>query len=176
MPCYYIIFMYVLICIFILKKRNWKDLLAKLRISQVTTKVVCSYLSHVMRKPVCGICEQQRRRSTCASAQSDQHLYFRCLDNIIPLVSTSKTSSLYLASVAEQAGLGLPWSQTPKTRFLVTRLIYSIIVLLLRITNECVNAVTKVVAHYKLFFFSESLTKKKKKRWRQMSHHEIMAL
>ena len=27
-----------------------------------------------MRKPVYAICEQQRRRSACASAQSDQHL------------------------------------------------------------------------------------------------------
>ena len=29
------------------------------------------YMSHVMRKPVNAICEQQRRRSACASAQSD---------------------------------------------------------------------------------------------------------
>ena len=32
------------------------------------------YMSHIMRKPVFAICEQQRRRSDCASAQSDQHL------------------------------------------------------------------------------------------------------
>ena len=32
-------------------------------------------LSHVMRKPVDAIWEQQRRRSACASAQSDQRLY-----------------------------------------------------------------------------------------------------
>ena len=31
-------------------------------------------VSHVMRIPVLAICEQQRRRSACASAQSDQHL------------------------------------------------------------------------------------------------------
>ena len=31
-------------------------------------------LSHVMRKPVYAICEQQRRRSACAFAQSDQCL------------------------------------------------------------------------------------------------------
>ena len=31
-------------------------------------------LSHIMRKPVYTICEQQRRRSACASAQSDQRL------------------------------------------------------------------------------------------------------
>ena len=34
----------------------------------------------------------------------------RCLDSIIPLVSISEISSLYLASVAEQAGLSQPWS------------------------------------------------------------------
>ena len=28
-----------------------------------------------MRKPVYAICEQQRRRSVCASAQSDQRLF-----------------------------------------------------------------------------------------------------
>ena len=33
-----------------------------------------NYLSHVMRKPVLAICEQQRCRSVCTSAQSDQHI------------------------------------------------------------------------------------------------------
>ena len=46
----------------------------------------------------------------------------RCLDSIIPLVSISEISSLYLASVAAQAGLCLALSQMPKTSFLVTRL------------------------------------------------------
>ena len=76
-----------------------------------------------MRKPALTICEQQRRRSDCASAQSDQRLCFRCLDSIVPLVSISEISRLYLASVAEQAGMHLPRSQTPKTGFLATRLI-----------------------------------------------------
>ena len=31
-------------------------------------------MGHVMRKPVFAICEQQRRISACASAQSDQRL------------------------------------------------------------------------------------------------------
>ena len=44
----------------------------------------------------------------------------RCLDSIIPLVSTSEISSLYLASANAQAGLSLPCLQTPKTDFLVT--------------------------------------------------------
>ena len=50
--------------------------------------------------------------------------FVRCLDNIITLVSISKISSLYLASVAVQVGLSLPWWQTPKTGFLLTRLTY----------------------------------------------------
>ena len=46
----------------------------------------------------------------------------RCLDHMIPLVSIPEISSLYLAAVAAQAGWSLPWSQTPKTGFLVMRL------------------------------------------------------
>ena len=49
----------------------------------------------------------------------------RCLDSIIPLVSIYEISSLWLVSVAEQTGLNLTWSQTPKTGFLVTRLYYN---------------------------------------------------
>ena len=43
----------------------------------------------------------------------------RCLDStyIICLVSISKIQSLYLASLAVQAGLCLTWSQTPEDRF-----------------------------------------------------------
>ena len=47
----------------------------------------------------------------------------RRLSSIISLVSIFEISSLYLASVAAQAGLSLPWSQTPKTGFLVTWLV-----------------------------------------------------
>ena len=48
----------------------------------------------------------------------------RCLDSIIPLVSISEISSLYLVSVTAQTGLSLPWLQTPKTGFLVKKLIF----------------------------------------------------
>ena len=34
-------------------------------------------MSRVMRKPVYAICEQQRRISSCASAQSDHHLFIK---------------------------------------------------------------------------------------------------
>ena len=42
----------------------------------------------------------------------------RCLDSIIPLVFISEISSLYLAPEAKQAGLSIPWSQTPGQVFL----------------------------------------------------------
>ena len=44
----------------------------------------------------------------------------RWLDSIILLLAIAEISRLELASVAEQADLGLTWSQTPKTGFLVT--------------------------------------------------------
>ena len=95
------------------------------------TQVIIDILSKVLfelgrEKTVFALCEQQRRRSTCASAQSDQRLCFSLfLDSKIPLLATAEISSLLLVSVAEQASLSLTWSQTPKTGFLVTRLIYS---------------------------------------------------
>ena len=46
----------------------------------------------------------------------------RCLDSIMPPVSISEISSLFLASVVAQAALCLTWSLTPKTGFVVTRL------------------------------------------------------
>ena len=73
------------------------------------------------------ICDQQRRRSACTSSQSDRLIstfFVRCLDSIIPLVFISEISRLLLASEAEQADLSLPWSQTPKTGFLVSTKCY----------------------------------------------------
>ena len=49
----------------------------------------------------------------------------RCLDSIISLVSISEISNLYVASVSAKAGMGITWSKTPKTGFLVTRLNYT---------------------------------------------------
>ena len=44
----------------------------------------------------------------------------RCLDSITHLLAIAEISRSYLVSSAEQAGLSLNWSQTPKTDFLVT--------------------------------------------------------
>ena len=85
------------------------------------------YLSHVIRKPVFAMCGQQRRTSACASIQSDQ-----CLCCSLPRyynTSTyySRNFKTLIASLAEQAGLSLPWSQTPKTGFLVRQFICNIV-------------------------------------------------
>ena len=48
----------------------------------------------------------------------------RCLDSTIPLLAIAEISRPRLVSVAEQAGLSLNWSQTPKRGFVVTWLIY----------------------------------------------------
>ena len=56
------------------------------------------YMSHVMRKPVFAVCEQQRRRSACASAQSDQHLCSSLL-SIIPICALAKFKISRLASL-----------------------------------------------------------------------------
>ena len=68
---------------------------------------------------------------------TEAYLYYKLTNEpkasvelIIHLVSIPEISSLYLASVAAQAGLSLPWSQTPKTCFLVTRLISLLIIML----------------------------------------------
>ena len=76
-------------------------------------------MSHVMRKPVYAICEQQRRRSAHSFSLISVFV-IRYLDSIIPLVSISIISSLYLASLAVLASLSLTWSRTPKTGLLVT--------------------------------------------------------
>ena len=83
-----------------------------------------SLLSHVVRKPVLPYPNNKGADQPAHSRSLISAFVVHCLDSIIPLVSISEISSLYLASVAFQIGLKLPWSQTPKTGFLVTRFNY----------------------------------------------------
>ena len=59
--------------------------------------------------------------------EADQRLCFRYMDSTIPLLPNSEISSLYPSSVAVQPGLCRTRSETPKTGFLTTRLIYSML-------------------------------------------------
>ena len=99
----------------------------------------------------------------------------RWLGSIIPLVSISEILSLHLASVAAQAGLCLTWSQTPKTGFLVTRLIYKDTP---RARGTRVFAMKFRKSLWKLFYKQEiikGLEKKKKKKNRKLQK-EIMII
>ena len=82
-------------------------------------------MSLVMRKPAICTCENKDAdllRSNCAD---DQRLCFHYTDSTIPLLHKYEISSLYPSSVAVQPGLCQTWSETPKTGFLTTRLIYA---------------------------------------------------
>ena len=63
-----------------------------------------------------GVCEQQRRRPACASAQTDQLLCYLFLGSTISILATSEISIFELVSVAEETCLSLAFSETPKTR------------------------------------------------------------
>ena len=84
------------------------------------------YLSLVMRKPDFCICENKDADQLCGNREADQRLCFRYTDSSILLLHKSEISSLWSSSVAVQVGLCRTWSETPKTGFLRTRLIYLI--------------------------------------------------
>ena len=74
-------------------------------------------MSCAMRKPVHSICEQQRRRSGCASAQSDQHL---CCSLPRSYYTSSCNSQNFktLASLCSWAGRFVSYLVTnPEDRF-----------------------------------------------------------
>ena len=78
-----------------------------------------------MRKPVMPYANNKGTDQPAHSRSLISAFVVRCLDSIIPLVSISEISSLCLASVASQADLSIPWSESLKTGFLVTRLIFA---------------------------------------------------
>ena len=79
-----------------------------------------------MRKPAFCICENKDADQLRRNREADQRLCFRYSDSTIPLFPTSEISSLLPCSVAVQPGLCRNWSETPKTVFLTTRLIWKL--------------------------------------------------
>ena len=77
-----------------------------------------------MRKPAFCICENKDADQLRGSREADQRLCFRYTDSTNPLLPKSEISSLQPCSVAVQPGLCRTWSETPKTGFLRTRLIF----------------------------------------------------
>ena len=78
-----------------------------------------------MRKPAFCICENKDADQLRGNREADQRLCFRYSDSSIPLLPKSKISSLWPSSVTVQPGLCGTWSETPKTGFLTTRLIWA---------------------------------------------------
>ena len=81
-------------------------------------------MSLVVRKPAFCICENKDADQLCGNRTADQRLCFRYTDSTIPLLPKSKISNLSLSSVVVQPGLCWSRSETPKTGFLTTRLIF----------------------------------------------------
>ena len=77
-----------------------------------------------MRKPAFGIGENKDADQLRGNREADQRLCFRYTDSKIPLLPKSEISSFQLSSVAVQTGLCRTWSETPKTGFLTTKLIF----------------------------------------------------
>ena len=78
-----------------------------------------------MRKSAFCICENKDADQLRGNREADQRLCFRYTDSIIPLLSKSEISSVQPSSVVVQPGLCGTRSETLKTGFLTTRLIYA---------------------------------------------------
>ena len=81
-------------------------------------------MSRDVRKPDFCICENKDADQLRGTREADQRLCFRYTDSTIPLLSRNKISSLYPFSEAAQPDLCRTWSETPKTGFLASRLIF----------------------------------------------------
>ena len=89
---------------------------------------MCVYIYEPCHEKTC-LCHMQPTKAQISlyiRAVWSATVFIRFLDSIIPVVSTSKISSLYLASMAAQAGLSLTRSQTLNTGFLVMRPMYNV--------------------------------------------------
>ena len=78
-------------------------------------------LAKCPRKPVFGVCEQQRHRSACAFAQTDQRLRYSVPEMYHIKLASSEISPFQLVSVAEETGSSLALSETPKKGFVASR-------------------------------------------------------
>ena len=77
-----------------------------------------------MRKTDFCLCEDKGADQLHSSCEAGRCLCFRYTDSAIALLRTSETTNFCSSSVAAQAGLCQTLSETPKTGFLVSRLIF----------------------------------------------------
>ena len=91
-----------------------------------------------MRKPGFCICENKDADQLRGNREADQRLCFRYIDSTIPLLPKSEISSLYPYSVIAQPDLCGTWSETPKTGFFRTRLIFTAV----KMAVYCIGVLT----------------------------------
>ena len=89
--------------------------------------IVENNLSRIRRKPDFCLCENKGADQLRSNCEADQRLCFRHSDSTIPVLLKSEISSCLPLSVTVQADLCRTWSETPKTGFLASRLILSVI-------------------------------------------------
>ena len=77
-----------------------------------------------MRKPEFCLGENKGADQLRGNREADQRLCFRYTVSIFPLLLISEISSFYAASGTVHVGLCQTWSETPKTGFLESGLIY----------------------------------------------------
>ena len=96
-------------------------------------KMSCK-LSHIMRKPFffC-ICENKGADHLRSCRTEYQCLCFCYIDSTIPPLPKSEILSFYASSVVVQPVFCQTWSETPQTGFVVMRLNYSKIPILIRL-------------------------------------------
>ena len=82
-------------------------------------------MSHVVGKPNFGLCENKSADQLRSNCEADQHLCFRYSDSTISLLPKSKISSFKPSSVLVQLGLCQSWTDTLKTSFLTSWLIFT---------------------------------------------------
>ena len=75
--------------------------------------------------PLVCIWENKDADQLLGNRESDQRICIRYTDSTIPLLLKSEISSPLPSSVIVQPGLCQTWSETQKTGFLTTRLIFS---------------------------------------------------
>ena len=76
-----------------------------------------------MRKLASLHMRKQDADQLCGKREADQRVYFRYIDSTIPLLPIYEISSAKPSCVVVQLGLCRAWSETPKTGFLMLRLI-----------------------------------------------------